>query len=120
MESRDTILSNLSGFTGTTHWYRILQKVLITDGARYLADAAEAHWLINAIATRISGREHKDSFAVAKLVVVASAATLTLDDGNGNVFVTQDMLYTDFPLDEITLYCEWNGVHWVILLPGEH
>lgn len=120
MESRDTILGNLPQFIGTTHLYLINPKVVLTDGTKYLADAADAYWLMDAIASHIMGREKVDSFAVVKLDVVGSAAGLTLDDGNGQVFAKQDILYTDFPLDEITLYCEWDGQRWVILLPSEH
>ncbi|MCP3017439.1 DUF6876 family protein [Cupriavidus basilensis] len=120
MQDKDTILRDLPNFTGTTHWYRIYPKVLLTDGTKYLADAADAYWLMDAVASHIMGREKVDSFAVVKLDVVGSAAVLTLDDGNGNVFASQDIPFTTFPLDEILVYCEWDGQRWTILLPSEH
>ena len=43
-------------------------------------------------------------------------ATLTCEDGNGNVVFTKALTFTDFPLEEITLYFT-NGV---ILLPSEN
>lgn len=116
METRDEILRNLSHYTGTMNWFRVMGNVVATDGAKYVADAAEAHWLLAAVASHLVGREQFDS----RLIVKDNAATLTLDDGNGNVFVTQDITYTNFPLDEIMFYGEWDGQHWVILLPGEH
>lgn len=120
MESKDTILGNLPQFIGTTQLYLIYPKVVLTDGTKYLADACEAYWLMDAIASHIMGREKVDSFATAKLVVKDSAAVLTLDDGNGNVFASQDIPFTTFPLDEILVYCEWDGQRWTLLLPGEH
>jgi hypothetical protein len=42
------------------------------------------------------------------------------DDGNGFVFATQDIEYTDFPLNEINLFCCYDGKHWVIMLPCEY
>jgi hypothetical protein len=44
--------ADLGQFTGTEHWYRhgINRNVLFTDGAKYVADTAGAHWLLDAIA----------------------------------------------------------------------
>jgi hypothetical protein len=38
------------------------------------------------------------------------------DDGNSNIVFTKKIEYTDFPLDEITLYFANNVIH----LPTEH
>ena len=43
-------------------------------------------------------------------------ATLACDDGNGNIVYSKQIEFTDFPLDEISLYFT-NGV---ILLPIEY
>jgi hypothetical protein len=43
-------------------------------------------------------------------------ATLTCEDGNGNVVFPKAIPYTDFPLEEITFYFTDN----VILLPSEY
>jgi hypothetical protein len=46
-----------------------------------------------------------EEFQVWKLAVRPDrSATLTCDDGNGNIMFTKEIKYTDFPLDEITLY----------------
>ena len=37
-----------------------------------------------------------------------NAATLTADDGDGNILVTQEIEFTDFPLPEIKIYVEIN------------
>ena len=39
-----------------------------------------------------------------------------IEDGNKNVLYTQEIHYTDFPLDEITIWVEGN----IVLLPSEH
>jgi hypothetical protein len=55
--------------------------------------------------------------AFSRLVVRPDqTATLTCDDGNSNTVFTKQIDYTDFPLDEITLYFANN----VIYLPNEH
>ena len=91
---------------------------LITDLLN-LAEQAKSFGLMDAIATHLT-RSYDDYFAVARLVVKDSSATLTLDDGNDNVFATQQIEYTDFPLNEIKLYCSFDGEYWVVMLTSEY
>jgi len=114
-------VADLIQFTGSENWYRhgVNRNVTFTDGAKYLAEQAGAYWLLDEIAiiqpydTRLAAEE----FQVWKLTVRSDrTATLTCDDGNGNVVFTKQIEYTDFPLDEITLWFANN----VIYLPSEH
>ncbi len=113
--------SELSQFTGTEQWYQhgINRKVLFTDGAKYVADTAGAYWLLDEIAIiqpynkKVAG----EAFQVWKLSVHADqSATLTCDDGNGNIVYTKKIPYTDFSLKEIKFYFTDN----VILPPSEY
>jgi hypothetical protein len=112
---------NLRQFTGSENWYRhgINRNVTFTDGAKFVADEGGAYWLLDTIAIcqqhekAVSGEE----FQVWKLKVNEDrTATLVCDDGNDNIVYTQHIEYTDFPLDEITLYF----VNKVIHLPSEY
>jgi hypothetical protein len=113
-------LSDLRQFTGTDQWYRhsLNRNVLYTDGVQYLGEHAGAYWLIDeiAIAQRYEARVKAEEFQSWKLVVTNSTATLSCDDGNGNVVFSKHIEFTDFPLLEIELWVEGN----VILLPSEH
>jgi hypothetical protein len=42
------------------------------------------------------------------------------EDGNSREHARQEIPYTDFPLDSITLYACWDQEHWVIMLPSEY
>ncbi len=113
--------SDLIQFTGTENWHRfgINRKVLCTDGAKYIADEGGAYWLLDAIA--IAQLYEKTVAAEEFQVWVLNVnpdrtASLTCDDGNGNIVYTQQIEFTDFPLDEIKLYFTDN----VILLPSEY
>ncbi len=113
--------ADLSQFTGTEHWYRhaLNRNVLFTDGAKYVAEEGGAYWLLDAIAIaqRYEKRVAAEDFQVWKLTVRSDqTATLTCEDGNGNVVHTQQLEFTDFPADEVTLWFENN----VIYLPSEH
>jgi hypothetical protein len=45
---------------------------------------------------------------------------MVYEDGNGHEHARLEIPFTDFPLDEQTLYASWDGEHWVIMLPSEY
>ena len=108
---------DLNQFTGSEfiykHWSGRLQY---TDGIRYLAGEAKAYWLIDAIASYQDGKL-PDDFQLWELIVQNDKAVLTCRaDSNLPALVTQNIEFTDFPLQSIKLYVE-SGV---LLLPSEH
>ena len=113
-------LSHLSMFTGTEHYYRLNRLCLLTDGTKYLAEAAGAFWLMDAAASYLIELGTADWFVQIKLVVTGSSAVLTLEDGNGHVRARQVIPYTDFPIPKQILYACWDGEHWVLMLPSEY
>jgi hypothetical protein len=113
--------ADLLQFTGTEQWHRhsFVRTVLYTDGAKYVAEKGGAYWLLDDIA--FAQRDHQriaaEPFQLWRLRVHPDrTATLTCEDGNGNAVFTKALTFTDFPLEEITLYFT-NGV---ILLPSEY
>ena len=56
----------LRQFTGSEHWYRhgLVRTVVFTDGAKYVADAGGAYWLLDeiALAQRASNRVAAEAF----------------------------------------------------------
>ena len=111
----------LSRFTGSENWYRhgIARNVLFTDGAKYVADQGGAYWLLDEIALAQRGQKRvaAEEFQVWKLTVKPDrTATLTCDDGNGNVVFEKAIPFTDFPVESIELWFENNTIY----LPSEH
>lgn len=111
--------SDLAQFIGTEKLYQITCRHVLTDGTKYLAEQGRCFWLMDAIASHLTP-SYDNYFVVARLVVNNSSAELSLDDGNDNVFATQAIEYTDFPLSEIKLYCSFDGTLWVIMLTSEY
>ena len=110
----------LGNFTGTERYFRISRQHLLTDGTKYLADTAGAYWLMDAIASHLAEIGTEDWFIVVRMQVADSAALMIYEDGNGKEHARQAIPFTDFPLDEITVYCCWDGEHWVTMLPSEY
>ena len=121
MLDRNEILNDLQNFTGTdgyTRWSPIFKNFLLTDGAKYLAESADAYWLVDLFASHLPA--YKDEgFAVLYLKVKGGKAVAQIEDGNGKVLKKQKIEYTDFPLEAVVLYCVPQDDNFVILLPSE-
>ena len=108
----------LRNFTGTEHYYKhSFGNLTYTDGIKYMAEAADAYWLIEAIAS-YQYDWNICEFQIWNLKVFPddSAQLVMQEDDDEPRLVVQFIHYTDFPLKEIKLYVE-NGV---LLLPSEH
>ena len=116
----EVLLSNLAQFTGTTQYYQITTRTVLTDGTRYLADAAGCYWLMDAVASHLAGLPETAGFAHCKLTLDGQSAELAIDDGNGEQLAFQYIEWTDFPLPEIELFACWAGNFWVVMLPSEY
>ena len=115
------IKADLDQFTGTEHWFRhaLNRAVLFTDGAKHVADAGGAYWLLDEIALiqPYEKRVSAEGFQVRTLRVNPDrSATLTCEDGNGNAVFSKQIAFTDFPLETITLWFTNN----TILLPSQY
>ena len=119
MNSTQNLKFELNQFIGTEKFYFITKKHLLTDGTKYLAETAKCFWLMDAIASHLP-KYFGDYFCLARLFVDGSSAVLKIEDGNDNVYASQVIDYTDFPLNEIKLYCSFDGEYWVIMLPSEY
>ena len=122
MLTKQEILDTLPNFYGTENYYRwspIFKNFLLTDGAKYLAESADAYWLIDLFASHLPSYK-AEGFAVLYLKVKDGKAVAQIEDGNGKVLKKQKIEYTDFPLDQIVLYCCPQNDLFVLMLPSEY
>jgi len=119
MSLKKEVLDIISQSIGTTQYHKFSALPffpVITDGVKAVADKAGAYWLIDVIGSYQLERKLDKAFQVWKLSV-------DLENGKGVVYgyndteliITQEIDYTDFPLEEIKLYL----MDGVILLPNE-
>ena len=104
--------ADLAQFTGTSTYYQHSLGVQYTDGVHYID--AIASW-------QIDPRVHRDPMLQQiqfwKLVVNDDrSALLVCERDEGDVAVSQEISFTDFPLKQVRLYFQ-NGV---VLLPSEY
>lgn len=122
----DPTLADLGRHTGTETWWRhpMFPGFLYTDGVRYVADNAGAHWLVEAILS------HQGTPAVAAEPFQAWTLTVDLAGRTADLVATdggkhgrrpreiarQAIPFTDFPRRELVLWLEGE----TLLLPSEH
>ena len=102
------------------HW--MPQRFRYTEGVKLLADKAGAYWLVDAIMSHQVNRALRSvrmkEFQLWELKVNpdASCVLTCREDSDVEPAVTQEIEYTDFPLDYIKLYLEGS----ILMLPSEH
>ncbi|MDD4183068.1 MAG: hypothetical protein PHT53_04540 [Candidatus Omnitrophica bacterium] len=108
----------LNQFTGTENYYKHwLGKIVYTDGVKYLADKAEAHWLIDLIASyQPTIKNVPFQVWVLKVNADKSAEVTMHADADKPALIRQAIKYTTFPLDEIKLWL----IDGVLILPSEY
>jgi len=124
-EPTEDLEQTLSRFMGTEAYHRfnpLYKTIVLTDGAKYLAEKAGAFWLMDAIASHQANPKVKaEGFQAWTLQVDESkSALLICDDGNGRVVATQAIEFTDFPLQKYSVWAIPQDDLLVILLPSEY
>ena len=113
--------SALAQFTGTERYYRLYPNVVLTDGTKYLADAAGCYWLMDLYASHLASVDpNEESFTCLKLNKRGSSAEIVIEDGNTHALAKQHIEYTDFPLENFMFYAVWSSEFWVLMLRGEY
>lgn len=108
----------LAHCTGSEHWYRhaLVRPFLYTDGVKLFADMAGAYWFLDIIATEVFRYQAREEFIHIKMDVKGGAAVITADDGNGAVFWSRNIDFTDCPEGEWRFYL----ANSTMLLPSEY
>jgi hypothetical protein len=125
--------ADLVGFSGDIERYRhaLNRQVIYTSGVQFLAERGKCYWLIDAIASHFGSREmnrairHDDrvrwlQFWRLSVRDDGSALLSACADSGVTPFITQEIAYTDFPLDSVEIWAGFDGKLWTLYLPSEH
>lgn len=90
----------------------------LTDGAKQVAEDYGCHWFIDIIVSwQCNEAVRREEFQVWKLSRQGNGKfVVRAEDGDNNWLVTQQIEYSDFKDDDLTLWC----VNKVIFLPSEY
>lgn len=116
--ARKSANDNYAEYRGTDHYYKHGFGFTTTDGAQQLAEDYGANWFIDLIIShQTNAKVRAEGFQVWKLQRVEGDQFKAIcEDGNDNVVVTQEIEYSDFKDDSVTMWC----IDKVILLPSEY
>jgi hypothetical protein len=131
MKTKEEIEAGLAGFYGTEQYHRfsiLFKNHVMTDGVKWLCESASCFWILDAIASHHAscmkdpkGMLQDAQFWTLKLNKTGRGAKLICERDTGDVYLTQKIPYTDFPLPEIKLYCNRADENlWCLLLPSEY
>lgn len=106
-------------------------RVIYTPGVKFLAEKGEAFWLIDVIACyltpKIIEKAALDDPRVRSLhfwrLEVAddnSAVVTARVDSGYDPFVSQEIPFTDFPLEYADVWAGFDSRFWTLYLPSEH
>ena len=113
------LIQELKQFTGSDIVYRnpLFGKFVYTEGVKYLAEKAEAHWLIDYVfSNQLDKKIKAEEFQIWKITVKDDkSAVIRVEDGNDNLVKQFKLEFTDFPLKEFSLWFSNN----TLLLPSE-
>ena len=88
--SNEQLATELASFIGTTQYYRITNRCIVTDGVKYLADEAGCYWLLYLYAAQLASVNHAvDRFAVLNLVRQRGGVNIAIEDGNDRLLASQ-------------------------------
>jgi len=112
-------LEIISHATGTEAYHRFSPFPFFpvaTDGVIAVAEAAGCYWFLDIIGSYQLDKQLDPHFQVWKLVVNHEDSTAVASGYNGTtLIITQEIPYTDFPLDKLELYV----MDGIVLLPSE-
>jgi hypothetical protein len=129
MKTPEQIRSAMTQCIGTTSYTRhgLMRKLLMTDGAKMIAEDCKAHWLTDVIASHLmtNAKLRQEAFQTWRLEMNGCGPhRVTATDGNDTFpIVTQEIEYSDFPLPEGIQFfvCKDDYLGgWVLMLPSEY
>jgi hypothetical protein len=125
--------ADLDQFTGDVVRFRhpLNRQVIYTPGVKHVAEAGQAYWLIDAIASWIGSAEFQAAEQLDERISYmhfwtferswSKAGQLTARaDSPDRPFIVQAIEFTDFPLPRIEIWAAYDGQFWTLYLPSEH
>ncbi len=124
--------ADLAQFSGDMERFQTLNRhVIYTPGIQFLAERAGAYWLIDLIASYYGTPQMKQAMAADPRLETLhfwrldvrsdqTAIVRARADSGEEPFITQEIPFTDFPLEYVDVWSGCDGHFWTLYLPSEH
>jgi hypothetical protein len=121
METKEIKFYSDPQFCGSEYYRKIGFLLLATDGAQHIFEKLNCFWFADIIDSYIPAlKKINDWFFVAKLIKAEdNSALFTIDDGNGNILITQDIPLTDIEYN-LKMYVSITEFGYMVMLPSEY
>ena len=107
-QEANSLKQELQHFTGSESFHKnpLFPRYVYTEGVKFLAEKAGAYWLLDYIfANQMLDILKTQPFQTWKITVLETeAAFIEVGDGDENKLISFILTYTDFPLQELTLW----------------
>ena len=128
MKTKEEILSGLSQFYGTEKYHRfsvLFPNLVLTDGAKYLADSCGCYWLFDIVGSILPDGKIAEYFRRYSPVPVSikrndSGGAVVFIGSEKNPIYKKEIKFTDFPLDSFEFAVGDNGDFFVAMLWSEN
>lgn len=126
MKNQKEILEGLKQFYGTTQYFRVSPRLVLTDGMKYLCDSCECYWLADIVSSILFDNKILTYFKRQSPVVVSikkndkGGFLVSVGNNEKKPIYTQEIESSDFPLDSFWFYVGDNGNFWVAMVPSEN
>lgn len=109
---------------GTENYYRtsFIGNCLHTDGVEIMFQKLSCYWLGDVVVSYLPflTKSNEYFFSVKVVLKENSQAIFSIDDGNGNLLVTQAIPFTDLK-ENVHLFFQLNSAkNFVMMLPSEY
>lgn len=120
-ENETLSLEALDQFHGSESFYKhpLFRQFVYTEGVQYVAEQGEAFWLLEKIFACkqcVEKLQNERFLAFTLTKKDQGGASFSVEDGNHNALYSENILFTDFPLQTITFWF----VGETLLLPSEY
>jgi hypothetical protein len=110
---------------GTQSYHRttFIHSFVSTDGVIEMFKTLQCFWIGDVVASWLSDLKAAagdGTFFVVKVIrSEGQGAHFTIDDGDGQVLISQSIEYTDLT-QNVRLFLEYSDETWIMMLPSEY
>lgn len=124
-EKVQSLIDGAQGAVDMIQTTRFCKWIFHTDSLDFVCEAAGSYWFLDVIVSYLPKLAKRGAkFQVWQMTVKNREARIWCEDGDGNKLLAQRIPYTDFPLPEFKVFCEYGSVDgqnpaYIIMLPGD-